>query len=605
LFHQSEIHMLLKDVPIRQKLMTVILLTSGAVLLLTCTAFFAYEFFTFRQTIERQLSTLGEIIATNSTAALAFDSPEDATEILGALKAEKHIIAASLYDEKGKLFSYYPSGLPVRFFSETPQQDGYRFERSYLSGFQPVILGNKRLGTLYLKSDMGAMRERFQLYAMIVILVIGLSFVLAYVLSLNLQRRVSQPIVALAEMARAISYRKDYGVRATKTGEDELGDLTDAFNQMLTQIQEQNLALSQHKERLENIVESMGDAYVSLDRQWVYTFVNSKAGTLMGKRKEELIGKTLWETFPDTKGTVFETEYRCAMEERVQRAFEVHYQSYLMWLEVRAYPHEDGIAIFYTDITKYRKAEEEIKVLNSNLEQKVLERTSELKASNEELESFSYSVSHDLRAPLRSIHGYMKIFKEDYSNKFDQEATRLIDIVLENGKRMGQLIDELLEFSRLGRRELMKANISMRDIVALIWDESKRAEPDRQIEFNVGDLPMAYADSTSIRQVWTNLISNALKYTRVKSRTVIEIGFQVTEKEIIYFVKDNGAGFDMRYYDKLFGVFQRLHKSTEFEGTGVGLAIVHRIVSKHGGRVWAEAIPNVGATFYFSLATGS
>jgi len=594
--------MALKETPIRQKLIRAILLTSSAVLLLTCVSFFAYEFITFRKTIARELATLGEIIATNSTAALVFDSPEDATEILGALKAQKHIVAAGLYDDSGKLFAHYPPDISVSTLPKTPEQDGYRFEQSQLNGFQPVILGGKRAGTLYLRSDMGAMQERFKLYAMIVLLVVCLSFLLAYILSLNLQRRISKPILALAELARVISNRKDYSVRASKTSDDELGDLTDAFNQMLTQIHEQNHALRNHKEKLEDIVESMGDAYVSLDRQWRYTFVNSKALTLMGKQKDELIGKTLWEIFPDTTETIFETEYRCVMEERVQRTFEIHYPSYAMWLEVRAYPHEEGIAIFYTDITKYRKAEEEILNLNSNLEQKVHERTSELKASNEELESFSYSVSHDLRAPLRSIHGYMKIFAEDYAGNLDEEARRLIYIVIENAKRMGQLIDDLLEFSRLGRRELLKANISMREIVTLILAELNDTENKRQIEFHLSDLPTAYVDSATIRQVWINLISNAIKYTSIRSTAIVEIGFQVLENETIYFVKDNGVGFDMRYYDKLFGVFQRLHKSAEFEGTGVGLAIVHRIVSKHGGRVWAEAIPNKGATFYFSLS---
>jgi light-regulated signal transduction histidine kinase (bacteriophytochrome) len=273
-----------------------------------------------------------------------------------------------------------------------------------------------------------------------------------------------------------------------------------------------------------------------------------------------------------------------------------------MWLEVRAYPHEEGIAVFYTDITKYRKAEEEIESLNANLEQKVLDRTSELKAANEELESFSYSVSHDLRTPLRSIHGYMKIFSEDHLHNVSAEGSRLVDIVLENAKRMGKLIDELLEFSRLGRRELTRSNISMREMVAISWDEHQRTEGDRQVEFHLGDLPAAYADSSTIRQVWANLISNALKYTRGKTSAVVEVGFQSKEKDVIYFIKDNGAGFDMRYYDKLFGVFQRLHKITEFEGTGVGLAIVHRIISKHGGKIWAEAKPGEGATFYFSLA---
>ena len=232
----------LKDTPIRRKLMTIILLTSGAVLLLTCASFFAYEFLTFRQTTVRHLSTLGEIIAANSTAALAFENQEDAKEILAALKAERHIVAASLYDKNGKLFSKYPADLPAEAFPAAPAKDGYRFARGHLAAFHPVAQGNKRLGTLYLKSDMGAMYERFRLYGGIVVLVIAVSFLVAYLISRSLQKQISQPILALAETARAISERRDYTVRATKLGADELGLLTDAFNQMLSRIEDQDRA---------------------------------------------------------------------------------------------------------------------------------------------------------------------------------------------------------------------------------------------------------------------------------------------------------------------------------------------------------------------------
>jgi light-regulated signal transduction histidine kinase (bacteriophytochrome) len=196
----------------------------------------------------------------------------------------------------------------------------------------------------------------------------------------------------------------------------------------------------------------------------------------------------------------------------------------------------------------------------------------------------------------------MTIFSEDYVDKLDDEARRLMNIILSNAKKMGHLIDDLLEFSKLGRRELTRVNVSMKDMVENLWDELKRTEGQREFEFRLDDLPAVKADGISIRHVWTNLISNAIKYTRGNQKASIEIGAREIENEIIYFVKDNGAGFDMRYYDKLFGVFQRLHKPSEFEGTGVGLAIVQRIITKHGGRVWAEAKVNEGATFYFSLS---
>jgi signal transduction histidine kinase len=230
-----------RNVPIKRKLTALFLMTSGAVLFLTCAAYFAYELVTFRQTTRAQLSTLGAIIAANSTAALAFGNERDAGEILAALKAERHIVAAGLYDREGKLFSRYPASVSVDALPAAPDRDGYRFEQAHLVGFQPVAQEHsRRLGTLYLKSDMGAMYERFRLYSVIVAAVVGTSLMVGFVVSTVLQRHISAPILALADTAHAIAERGDYSVRATKGGDDELGLLTDAFNQMLTRIEEQN-----------------------------------------------------------------------------------------------------------------------------------------------------------------------------------------------------------------------------------------------------------------------------------------------------------------------------------------------------------------------------
>ncbi len=359
--------------------------------------------------------------------------------------------------------------------------------------------------------------------------------------------------------------------------------------------------MKNEKLRLENIIQNMGDAFVSLDREWRYTFVNNKALGLMAKPKEALIGNIIWEVFPDIKGTIFDTEYHKVMDEGEIAEFEIHYPSYNMWLEVRSYPHEDGIAIFYTDITPRKNAEEELRLFNQRLELKVKERTNELEVANKELEAFCYSVSHDLRAPLRAIHGYMNILSTDHAPKIDEEGKKLAAKVMRNSLRMSQLIDDLLDFSKLSRREVLKTNIAMTELVRQVWDEMSKDHSHRDLNIKVNDLPDAYADFNSLIQVWTNLLSNALKYSRHKSKTEIEIGSAIKGNDLIYYIKDNGAGFDMRYYDKLFGVFQRLHSNEEFEGTGVGLAIVQRIIARHGGSIWAEAKLNEGATFYFSL----
>jgi signal transduction histidine kinase len=248
-----------------------------------------------------------------------------------------------------------------------------------------------------------------------------------------------------------------------------------------------------------------------------------------------------------------------------------------------------------------KNAEDDIRKLNDELEQKVIERTAQLEAVNKELGSFSYSVSHDLRAPIRAINGYTKILLEDYAEKFDSDGMKVLYTIIQNSKKMGLLIDDLLAFSKLGRKQVTVSEIDMSNLVQVVLDEFLLEDGENIPEFDIKILPPAQGDKSLIKQVWINLISNAIKYSRYKSKTNIEIGAYKKDHLVVYYVKDNGAGFDMQYYDKLFGVFQRLHSQEEFEGTGIGLAIVQKIVNRHNGTVWAESILNEGTSFYFSL----
>jgi len=251
-----------------------------------------------------------------------------------------------------------------------------------------------------------------------------------------------------------------------------------------------------------------------------------------------------------------------------------------------------------------KHAEDDIRKLNDELEQKVIERTIQLESANKELGSFSYSVSHDLRAPIRAINGYAKILEEDYGDKFDLEGSRALASIKNNSKKMGQLIDDLLEFSKLGRKQVSVSEINMSDLVKTVIEELLFENDENIPEFKTNLILPSEGDQSLIKQVWINLISNAVKYSKYKPKPIIEIGSLQKEALVIYFVKDNGAGFDMQYYDKLFGVFQRLHSQEEFEGTGIGLAIVQKIVSRHNGTVWAESELNEGSCFYFSLPKG-
>jgi PAS domain S-box-containing protein len=237
----------------------------------------------------------------------------------------------------------------------------------------------------------------------------------------------------------------------------------------------------------------------------------------------------------------------------------------------------------------------------NNLAIELQEEKRKLELSNKELEAFSYSVSHDLRAPLRHIHGYVEMLQEKYTLDLPQEAQRYLSVITNAAKQMGILIDELLQFSRMGRQELRKTRINMNELVDQVIENTKQTTSSRDIVWNKQELPQVFGDSTLLQQVWVNLIDNAVKYTSKKEKTKIGIGFDENETHFVFFIRDNGVGFDMKYAHKLFGVFQRLHTQTEFEGTGIGLASVQRIVHKHNGRVWAEAEPGNGATFFFSI----
>ena len=240
----------------------------------------------------------------------------------------------------------------------------------------------------------------------------------------------------------------------------------------------------------------------------------------------------------------------------------------------------------------------------AELERRVAERTAQLEATNKELESFTYSVSHDLRSPLRAVDGFSRILEEDHAGVLDDEGKRLLKVIRDSSQKMAMLIDDLLEFSRLGRKPIAAAEVDMGALVQGVITELSAAPGAASPEWRVGPLPQAWGDGVMLRQVWVNLLSNAVKFSARRGQPIIETGGNTDGDQNVYYVKDNGVGFEMQYYNKLFGVFQRLHSAEDFPGTGVGLAIVQRVIARHGGRVWAEGKVEQGAAFYFSLPKG-
>lgn len=338
--------------------------------------------------------------------------------------------------------------------------------------------------------------------------------------------------------------------------------------------------------------------------------VNRAEEKLLGMAREDVVGKSDHDLFPKEQADFFIAKDRevLASEEVVDIQEEtISTESGDRVLHTRKIGLRDptgkpqyllGIS---HDITERIQAGEKIRALAADLEV----RANQLEAANKELESFSYSVSHDLRSPLRAIDGFSRLLEEDYHPVLDAEGKRLLSVIRQSSQRMGLLIDDLLAFSKLGRKALSMDRIDMNELVNEAIEDVRAGSQGMQVEVIVRDLPAATGDRVLLRQAWINLISNGFKYSSKRDRPAVEIGSQPGENgAIVYFVRDNGVGFDMQYYDKLFGVFQRLHRAEEFPGTGVGLAIVQRVVARHGGRAWAEAAPDEGATFFFSIPEG-
>lgn len=474
-----------------------ICLISLVSLFVASAAFISYDRYAYKEKMVHELTILSRIIASRSSAAVAYTDSYQVRQNLDTLGANNTIFSACVTNELGELVAMWSrdvaqpieqSGEPIAGVTCLARQNFIsRFSSDYLDILQPILWEEtQRIGELHIRVELTDLDKRFKVFSVVLFMIVLLATLVAILLSSKIQRFISEPLLGLTRIADQITSQKDYSVRAETDRHDELGQLVHAFNAMLETIQQQNKALVE---------------------------------------------------------------------------------------------------------------------INENLESEVDARTAELKLTNKELEAFTYSVSHDLRSPLRSVDGFSAALLEDCASQLDQQGLDYLTRMRAASQRMGKLIDSLLYLSRVSRQDMVSKAVDLADIAREIADGLRIVHPNRDVELLAPDCLMAHGDKDLLYIVIDNLLRNAWKYTGKKTHAVIELGSEERQGETVYFVRDNGAGFDMKYADKLFGPFQRLHRSDEFEGLGIGLATVARIVHRHGGEIWAEGEVDAGAVFYFTLGS--
>lgn len=481
---------------IRAKLLRVVLLTTLAAVLFAIAAMTANDLRQYRQGWIADLTTQAELLGQTTAPALAFDDVRVAKENLELMRSRPKIRAAALYNARGKVYASFARQAGHRF-PELPGKQGATVAGDELVVFERVVSDGEIVGTVYLSADY-ELYDRLLGYLGIAAAVAAAAMLVAYALSLRLQKVVTGPLLAIADVAREVTEKRNFALRAEKISQDEVGRLADAFNTMLAEID----------------------------------------GATRGLRLE---------------------------------------------------------------VAERSRAEEEIRRLNAELENRVRERTAQLEYSNAELEAFCYSVSHDLRAPLRAIDGFSQALLDDFPRDIPEDAQRYLARIRSATQRMGQLIEDLLNLSRVSRAALERREVDVSELARQVAAELQARDAGRKVDVLVWEHMRADADPRLLRTALENLLGNAWKFTSKKDGARIEVGSVREDGRTLFYVRDNGAGFDMAYADKLFGAFQRLHAGGEYPGTGIGLATVQRIISRHGGRIWADAQPGKGAAFFFSL----
>ncbi|MBN1764553.1 MAG: PAS domain S-box protein [Sedimentisphaerales bacterium] len=592
----------LHKMTIRKKMTLIMMLTSMIAVFLAGVIFIIFSYYTHQRASVRDLTGLAEVLGRNCQVALSFDIPEDAEKMLSALEARPSVVYACIYRKNHEVFAVYNPGrsqtdsLPPK----VPEAGGYFFREGFLDIFQTVYMGKSEIGTVYLRDDMRDIQRAMQddlLTLLVVILVVMAS---TFLLAAALQRLISRPILSLARTAGKVTDEKDYSVRAVKQSQDEVGYLIDAFNEMLSQIQQRDNNLQESEERFRSLVEASSDWIWQVDKDSVYTYSSPKIKDILGYEPEEILGKMPFDLMPSDEAQCIRECLKEAVDSHKPIVGLVHINLHKngrpVVLETNAVPffNENNTLLGYQginrDITERKRAEQEREKLIKELEDQ-----------NAELERFTYTVSHDLKSPLITIKGFLGLIEQDIADQDQEQALKDMKTISKAVDTMHNLLNEMLELSRIGRLVNPPEEISLSDLAREVVDLFGAQLSESNIKVKImDDLPVVYGDKPRLFEVIQNLMENAIKYLGDQPEPAIEIGMRHEGDEEIIYVKDNGMGIDPKYHERVFGLFNQLDPS--HEGTGVGLAIVKRIIEVHEGKIWVESEgPGRGSIFCFSL----
>jgi PAS domain S-box-containing protein len=595
----------IRDIPIKQKLRIIIMMTTTAALLLCGIGIVVSDLILFRGYLERDLNALAEIIADNSTGALAFNDPKSATETLAALRARTYLVTACIFRPDETLLAQYSRRGASSVCPSAQGRAGLQFSKNEVTVLHPITLMGQRIGTLALRYDLDEIKEREKLYGTTVLGFVLVSGLVAFLLSSKLSALIATPVSQLVSAATSVSETNDYSIRAQRFSGDELGLLVDRFNEMLgnIQVRDNNLrkalvdreeALREAgavRERFRFMAESMPQKIFTATPTGDVDYFNGQWMEFTGLSFDEIKGwgwtrfihpDCLEENVMSWRRSV-ETGEPFHFQHRVRRA-----DGAFRWHLTRAHAMRDpqgNISMWIasnTDIHEQKEKEEELRRLNEDLQQ------------------FAYSASHDLQEPIRNVAIYSEVVATQYQEVLDADGRQYLGFLVEGGRRLATLINDLLAYTRAG---LVEGNVTSVDSSAVLKHTlSSLAEAIREADATVTSdpLPEVYIGEAHLQQVFQNLIGNALKY-RTEDPPQIHISAVNIGTAFRFSVRDNGIGIDPQYKEKIFGVFKRLHRDQKYAGTGIGLAICQRVVERYGGRIWVESESGEGATFFFTI----